>query len=490
MKLYKNDLFQKNKFKSYLTILVFIFIVFFILRDNLNRYFLKYPNSNIHILFSSIINLDGTKILKLITSVFRDIVKDITKFALHEMNLFTNQLVELNNLLVKLSNIMNASNLNFFDKYTGLKTVISNTMLPIFKSMFNIRDLLKKVTGVLTTVLYTILSGIMSNSALLGSLTEIITSLLVMVIPIIVLSYIANFPLAMVLTSLYIAVSIPMIIVATETGKIYDLTSRSRNFKSKKIKKIKRHRHSHCFHKDTEIETKNGIKKIIDLKVDDYIKIKNSFVKITGLTKHCGKDQEFYNINDILVTKNHYIKHNNNWIKVFKHPNAIKKNIDEDYVYCLTTKEKIIQIKNELFLDWDDFDEKAEQKSNIKKHDVDYYTGYLDENTLIKMNNSNYKKIKHIVIGDILFNKNKVLGKINLGTKQIYSYKIKNNIIMGCKNLIYYENNEKISTLKKNICNSPFIGNCIQIFTENKKINLRNNVVIGDYDTSLENLIY
>jgi hypothetical protein len=100
------------------------------------------------------------------------------------------------------------------------------------------------------------------------------------------------------------------------------------------------------------------------------------------------------------------------------------------------------------------------------------------------------KKLKDIVIGDILMNGNKVLGKINLGSKQLYSYHIKNNIVRGCRNLIYYENEKKISTLKRNICDSPFIGNCMQIFTETKKIILVNDTIIGHYDTSLENLIY
>ena len=132
---------------------------------------------------------------------------------------------------------------------------------------------------------------------------------------------------------------------------------------------------------------------------------------------------------------------------------------------------------------------KQKKKTNIQKHDIDYFTGYLDENTFIQTVDT-IKKIKDINIGDVLKNGSKVVGKINLGTKQMYSYRIKNALLKGSRNLIYYDNDKKHSTMEINTVNSPFIGRCIQIFTDNQKISLLNNIILGDYDTSLENLIY
>ena len=106
------------------------------------------------------------------------------------------------------------------------------------------------------------------------------------------------------------------------------------------------------------------------------------------------------------------------------------------------------------------------------------------------MENREYKKLKDIIIGDKLYGNISVLGKIHLGDKQLYCYDHNNIIIKGSRNLIYYENGNKMTTLDKNICESPFIGSCMQLFTENKKIYLINNIIVGDYDTSLENLIY
>ena len=485
MKLYKNDLFQKNKFKSYLTIFIFILIVFYILKNNLKHYFKKNPKSYVHTLFDSIINFDANKIVVVISSIFKDIVKSLSKLIFFEIDIFMDNLVELNNTLVKIANALNLSNLHFLDMFDGLKQTIVNSILPVFNGIFKIRDLFKKISGVLATVLFTLLSSIMTTSAFLGSLVQIITSLLIMVVPLIIASFFFNLPFAIVMSILYVAIAIPLVIIAVETGKIYDLTSPSRNFDKKNFSTKK----PHCFHKDTEIETKTGMKKIKYLTIDDYIKINDKYTKITGLTKHTGKYEVFYNINGIHVTGKHPIKLNDEWIYVCNHPEAKKTNIVEDFVYCLTTKEKVFQVKNELFLDWDEYDDRAEKKTNIEKYNVDYFTSYLDENTLVKTMNM-IKKLKDIEIGDILGNGSSVLGKINLGDKQMYCYNINNLIVKGSRNLIYYDSHEKHSTMEKNTVNSPFIGKCIQIFTDNQKIPLLNNIILGDYDTSLENLIY
>jgi hypothetical protein len=485
MKLYNNDLFQKNKFKSYLTIFIFILLIINILKYNLKDYFKKNPKSYVHTLFDSIINLDANKIIVIISSIFKDIVKSVSKLIFFEIDIFMDKLVKLNNSLVKIANALNLSNLHFLDLFDGLKQSVVNSILPVFKGIFKIRDLFKKISGVLATVLFTLLSSLMTSSAFLGSLVEIITSLLIMAVPLIIGSFFFNLPFAIIMSILYVAVSIPMVMIASETGKIYDMTSLSRDFNKKKFSTKK----PFCFHQDTEIETKRGLIKIKELTIDDYVKINDIYVKITGLTKHTGFDEIFYNINGIYVTGKHPIKFNDKWIYVSNHPKAIKTDVSDDFVYCLTTKDKLIQVKNEIFLDWDEYDEKAEKKTNIQKHDIDYFTGYLDENTFIQTVDT-IKKIKDINIGDVLKNGSKVVGKINLGTKQMYSYRIKNALLKGSRNLIYYDNDKKHSTMEINTVNSPFIGRCIQIFTDNQKISLLNNIILGDYDTSLENLIY
>lgn len=485
MKLYKNDLFQKNKFKSYLTIFIFILIVLYILKNNLKHYFKKNPKSYVHTLFDSIINLDANKIVVIISSIFKDIVKSLSKLIFFEIDIFMDKLVKLNNVLVKIANALNMSNFHFLDMFDGLKQSVINSILPVFKGIFKIRDIFKKISGVITTVLFTLLSSVMTSAAFLGSLVQIITSLLIMTIPLIIASFFFNLPFAIVMSLLYVAVAIPMVMIAIETGKIYDLTSPSRNYDKKNFSKKK----PSCFHKDTEIETKRGLIKIKDLTIDDCVKINDIYSKITGLTKHCGNQEIFYNINGIYVTEKHPIRFNNEWIYVCNHPRGIKTDISEEFVYCLTTKEKVFQIKNELFLDWDEYDDKAEKKIKIQKYDVDYFTSYLEENTFIQTV-STTKRLKDIEIGDILKNGSKVIGKINLGNKQLYSYRIKNLLVKGSRNLIYYDNNKKYSTMEKNTINSPFIGKCIQIFTTNQKLSLLNNIILGDYDTSLENLIY
>ena len=112
MKLYNNDLFQKNKFKSYLTIFIFILLIINILKYNLKDYFKKNPKSYVHTLFDSIINLDANKIIVIISSIFKDIVKSVSKLIFFEIDIFMDKLVKLNNSLVKIANALNLSNLH------------------------------------------------------------------------------------------------------------------------------------------------------------------------------------------------------------------------------------------------------------------------------------------------------------------------------------------------------------------------------------------
>ena len=342
MKLNKNDLFHKDKFKSYITIIIVFFIIIFILRFSLKNYLNNVNDKSFfHKIARSIIYLDSTDIFLLIEEIFTKIIKEVSDIVLFQVNRYLEEILLMNDLVNKLKKAIDLSNLSFFNKYLDLKQGIENTIFPILKGAFKIKDVFKKLSGILATVVHVLISSSMTATAFLGSLSQIITSLLVLAIPLIVASFFFNIPLAILMSSLYVAVAIPMGLVVSETKKIYELTSTSHNFKSKKIKKLKR---KHCFHKDTEFHTKIGIKKIMDLSIDDYLKINGDYVKITGITKHTGKDQVFYDVNGILVTGHHYIKHNNKWIHVFEHPNAKKTDLTEEFVYCLTTKEKIFQL--------------------------------------------------------------------------------------------------------------------------------------------------
>ena len=482
MKLYKNDIFEKNKFKSIIVILTVIILLFYLLKDSVGNY-KPSDSTSLNTLIVTMQNVTPGKLLSFITMLFKSIVKDVTKLLFFELNTSLDSLKEMDNAVVKLSYIINFSNLSFLNLYDKMQTGISNSVLPIFKGIFKIKGLFKKITGVLGTMLFTLLSAIMTNSSLLGSLVQIITALLVMILPLIVVSFFFNFPLGIAMSFVYIAIAVPMVMIALETSKIYKLTSPSQNFKQSAFKQ----KVSHCFHEDTLIETYDGLKKIKDLSINDKLQLNNNFTKITGLIKLSGENEEIYNLDDILVTKYHPVLYKNRWIYPFNHPNAYKTEIKSDFVYNLNTKEKRFQIKDHIFIDWDE----VYNETVIKFNKVHYFTSWLKFNTMIKMNDGTLKKIKNINVNDVLYSNNKVLGKINLGNKQMYSYKINKAIVKGCKNLVYYDKNGTLKTtinLKSN--KLPFTSEGLQIITENKLIVLQNDIIIGDYDSSIDNLIY
>lgn len=237
MKLYRTDLFGINKFKSILTLLCVFIIIIIILNISLKQYLSTNQNSFIKVVLSAIVNLDANKLFKLISSIFKDIAKDITKIILLEIDVSINSILEMDKLLIKLSSLINLSNLGFLNVFDDLKNSISNTVFPMFNNMFKIKDIFKKISGVLATILFTFLSGVMTNSALLGSIVQIVTSLLAAGLPFILVSFFLNLPLAIALSAVYVAVAVPMVIVATETSNIYRLTSPTQNFSHHKFKK-------------------------------------------------------------------------------------------------------------------------------------------------------------------------------------------------------------------------------------------------------------
>ena len=332
---------------------------------------------------------------------------------------------------------------------------IMNVMIPLQKIIISFKDVIGKIEGTLTAGLFTLLGSYYTLKSLLGAIAQFIIIILIALAVLIAIFWILPFtiPVALANTVIFIAISIPMILILvfmTDVLKVHP---------SLEIPALK------CFDENTLIKMNDGKdKKISEISIGDILDKDN---EVTAIIKVETKGSIIYKLDDILVSDSHIIQYKDKWIPISQHPEAIKCNFyDKPYLYCLNTRNKTIHIKNYVFTDWDEIYDNyiSEVKNNNIKNinnikDIhEFLEGGFDKNTEIKLLNKETKKIKDINIGDILENGEKVYGtvQINGNTTEQYIYNLgKFSPIVGGPNL--------------NICDSKLNFTSTLSLDENKK---------------------
>ena len=209
-----------------------------------------------------------------------------------------------------------------------------------------------------------------------------------------------------------------------------------------------------CFDPNTLIKMNNNIyNKIKNIKINDILFQNN---KVLSVYKFLSNDVQMYIYKNILLSGNHLVKENNNWIRVNK--SKISKNIkyDKKYIYNIqTSNNNIISSKNIIFGDSEECMDYLpnlqyinkilnikNKTNNINYFDNNYNDIYLNGifgNNKLLLNNGINKKIKNIKIGDILLDGSKIIGKCKRHIQNIKIYKYKNLILSGF-DIIFYNN--------------------------------------------------
>ena len=188
-----------------------------------------------------------------------------------------------------------------------------------------------------------------------------------------------------------------------------------------------------CFDENTKIATCNEMKKIKKIKVGDYL-LDGSMVTATFKTMAYPI---MFNLNGIIVSGDHYVYHNK-WIKVKNHPDSFAVFYKKKFLYCLNTTSKRIMIKNQVFLDWDELDDKkikvielylkSEGKYLEELHSV-MDKGY-NRHFMVKMKKG-YKQICDIQPEEVLYDGSKIMALVTIKgddlyekTKQIKKYNL------------------------------------------------------------------
>jgi hypothetical protein len=272
-----------------------------------------------------------------------------------------------------------------------------NVMIPMQKTVITLMDTFQKIQGVMTGSLYTMLGTYYTLQALMASILDFIVKILVALVIVIMGLWIMPFtwPVAAATTSVFAAIAIPLAIIIYFMSEVLHIKTAS-------IPKLR------CFDENTKIPLRDGNTIAIqDIRVGDIL-ANGSYV--TAKIKVTSAHMKMYNLHNILVSESHLVKYKEQWIRVGNHPDALNIDYDKPFLYCLNTNNKVIELNNLVFSDWDEL-------INSKYQNLDNIVGDMgfDENTGIQLCNRTYcKPIKYVNIGDILENNTMVYGLVQI----------------------------------------------------------------------------
>ena len=168
--------------------------------------------------------------------------------------------------------------------------------------------------------------------------------------------------------------------------------------------------------------------------------------------------------------------------------------INNPFVYCINTSNKKIQIKDDLFLDWDDINDKdiidLYNHHHLKVEQIhSILDGGFMGNTLIEKNDGTFTRIDEIQIGDILKYGTKVQGIVSIDGKDIHflkEFNINNTTIIGGSNLqIIDKYLGNLSTLDMDGYDIQNPNELFHLITDTKTFVI-GNIQFRDYNGAME----
>jgi hypothetical protein len=392
----------------------------------------------------------------------QNILKSISGNALEPISFITSSSTKILNYMkdaINDSRAMTNKMRNFFITVTKeIMGRLLNIIIPIQEIIIKFKDFAVKVQGTMAAGVFSTLGILYTIKSALSLVVKFIVTVLISLAAMIVVFWLFPFTwgTAIAATATFVAVSIPLALLLTFMTKVLGINT------GLSIPKLKPPPSLKCFDKNTKLIMKNGTSKTItELEVGERLFNNNL---ITSKIVVESKGSVMYNLNNVVVSDSHMVKYQNKWMRVEEHPNAIKlEQYNEAYLYCINTENKIIEINNVVFSDWDEiYDDDLDKIKNVKiknliynfnnsinyrmdELDVNnldihrYLDGGFEKNTEIKLKNGVVKSVKHISIGDILENGERVYGYVEIDGSNLNeqgSYNLaKNKFINGGPNL-------------------------------------------------------
>ena len=210
-----------------------------------------------------------------------------------------------------------------------------------------------------------------------------------------------------------------------------------------------------CFDKDTPVVLLNNTTKpFCEVCVGDVL---SDGGIVTATLKLDARGLTMYDLNGVIVSGTHAVKHNNKWVFVCDHPQA--KLLDcykEPYIYCMNTTTKQFTIKDTIFIDWDEIYDDVKvalDKTYEKEHGVvptsldyihEYYDGGFEEDVEIDLESGETCAINKIPVCLRLLGGVVVLGMVKIdktrikNTANIYKNTDNPNNLAKKTNVVYH----------------------------------------------------
>jgi hypothetical protein len=393
----------------------------------------------------------------------QNILKGLTGFAVEPLTYVTNNVTKLMNYMKEATNDIRAmtdKSRTFFGTIVQeIMSRILNVMIPLQQIIIKFKDFTVKVQGTMTAGLFTVFGAYLTLKSLLGAIVKFIISILIAMVAIIFIFWLFPFTwgTAIAGTASFIAISIPLALILVFMTRVLGIDT-GLSIPGLKKPSLK------CFDKNTKINMNDGTSKTIsEIVVGEKIAGNNLITSKIVVESH---GSVMYNLggNDIIVSDSHIVRYNNNWIRVDEHPNAVKiDKYDEPYLYCINTENKVIEINDIVFTDWDEiYDDELDKIKNVKLKNMlfnmnntlnysmndiivnnldihRYLDGGFEKDTKVTMKNGVVKNIKNILIGDILESGERVYGYVEIDGTNLYEQAIyslaKKGFVTGGSNL-------------------------------------------------------
>lgn len=308
-----------------------------------------------------------------------------------------------------------------------------NITLPIVNMVIYMRHIIGKTQATLTASIYTLFGGYLTLNSFLVFVYELVIDVMYVIVSFIVACFAVGwlFPptlaVGLAASAFLTVLLVPVIILQIFMADIF-------NVQGKSPPGIPSY---HCFGKYTKIKMKNKRNKFIyEIEPGDVLH-DNSIV--TSIIKSTSVGSEFYKLNKVVVTGKHKVFYNG-WIYVDEHPESIYiDDYNEPYVYCINTTNKLIQINNTIFSDWDEIDNTVLNKltsygkdilpENYKTDDIHTHLDCgLHPDTEFILEDGRNINIKDVEVNDILLFGEKVTAIIKSYSK---NYKEFNEVFIN-----------------------------------------------------------
>lgn len=249
-----------------------------------------------------------------------------------------------------------------------------------------------------------------------------------------------------------------------------------------------------CFPGETEVmvKEKDVVRRvpIKEVQIGDILVPGNT--RVTATFRFYSRGQAMVKLGPILVSTNHYLKHNGKLIMAGDHPNAIPYGPwdSDEHLYCLNTSDHTIPMEYLTFMDYDETPEGdddtlkwIEEKINAKKVPSSEHRSYADacfaiDDTAKIRTERGLIAAKDVQIGDRLSTGSEVVGLIRREVSEVCT--LENGVRMTPATL-YWDQTEwkrlgQHRAYQKIDCQMVSF-----VVTPNSQIELENGMRVRDY---------